>query len=69
MREVHPWLGKVESSLSPILLYPTYLTCNTQVEPEPPPLLVLLLLVAVDLEKELGSLGGHEVGVAVDQAN
>ena len=23
MREVHPWLGKVESSLSPILLFPT----------------------------------------------
>ena len=67
MREVHPWLGKVESSLSPILL-PSHLTCYTQVEDEPPPLLVLLLLVAADLEEELGSLGGHEFGVAVGQA-
>ena len=34
---------------------------------EPPPLRILLLLVAADLEEELGSLGGHEVGVAVGQ--
>ena len=44
------------------------MTCNTQVEFEPPPLLVLLLLVTADLEEELGSLGGHEGGVAVGQA-
>ena len=29
--------------------------------------MVFLLLVAADLEEELGSLGGHEFGVAVGQ--
>ena len=43
------------------------MTCNTQAEDEPLPLLVLLLLVVADLEEELGSLGGHEFGVAVGQ--